>query len=101
MNRSPDDLLTTGSKSAVAQWLGRFTTKARRQARCFGLVGLCHIIKTVIFQAEKPTHEAVIFSKGLLSLLGGLLVTMKTRAIKREKKPHCSLLQNTFFFFQN
>ena len=27
--RCPEDLLTTGSKTAVAQWLGRFVTKAR------------------------------------------------------------------------
>ena len=51
-NKSPNDLLTTGPKSAVAQWLGRFVTEARRQAAYFGLVGLCHFFRIVVFQED-------------------------------------------------
>ena len=52
----------------------------------------------MVFQAEKSTSKAGIFGEGLLSLLGCLLVAMKTRAMKREKKQlHCSLLLNALF----
>ena len=52
----------------------------------------------MVFQAEKSIREAGIFGGGFISLLGRLLVAMKTKAMKREKKQlHCSLLQNTIF----